>query len=650
MAHWLCSIAWVFWPLWGYAQEEPVIIRGEHRETVYRDHAGQHRTWQPTEASRFDPSTHFHNLPATQTEQTGTQTLGFSAPRIRGQDSRFCEVWLDDFLLVDPVLAYPLLIGLDIRPFGELTLYEGATPMALPSTSQLGAIAFTSRPFFTSTAQFGSAYGTSFGHSLWTLQQYAPSTEEDIQVQASLYGHTYETKGRYPYYSDNGTPYNPEDDYIAWRENNDVRSWILFPSVSLEQGRHTGTVRSILYGGEGGIPGPGDVDSSLRQSWKGTLYAGTYRYTPTLTRSPFVPYELSTQILLRQDRKSTQGQYQGFQQSDKTTTALHQGTMQANWEHRTGWRLLSHVRYGRMQLTTQSLSMTPQALERESWVGYQGISIPVWAQNILELKTQLRAHRDTPDLDTTWKHAPASQVTLSHTQQAWTTYVTYGQSQRLPSLLETFGDGGAFSANEGLQPEAIEHRELGIQWKKKETHLSSAYFEDHVRDKIVFVPAYTGSKAVNLELTQIRGIEGNLDTHWHQLGLLTGVAYLKPLAFMGTQTRKIPSIPTWTWTGEITYRWGPLTPRWHSRYQGAIYRDPDNAIGGPEMWMYDVSLDGAAGTAFHWGICINNLFNTQKGAIYSTTEPHQKGYTAYSEQNGYPLPGRHATIYLEAQF
>ncbi len=649
MVRWLCSIAWALSPLWGYAQEEPVIIRGDHRETVYRAHAGQHRTWHPTEASRFDPSAHFHNLPAAQTEQTGTQTLGFSAPRIRGQDSRFCEVWFDDFLLVDPPLAYPLLIGLDIKPFGELTLYEGATPMALPSTSQLGSIAFTSRPFFTSSAQFGSAYGTPFGHSLWTLQQYAPSTKTELQIRASLYGRTHETKGRYSYYSDNGTPYNPEDDYITWRDNNDARSWLLFPSVSLEQGRHTGTVHSLLYGGQGGIPGPGDVESSLRQSWKGSLYAATYRYTPARIHFPFVPSELSTHLLVRQDGKSTQGQYQSFQQSAETTTALHQTAIQANWDNPTGWHFLSHVRYGRMQLATQSLGATPQALKRESWIGYQGISIAVWTQSALELKTQLRAHRDTPDVDTSWRHAPASQVTASHTHQAWTAYITHGQSQRLPSLLESFGDGGAFAGNEALQPEAIQHRELGVRWQKFGDTLSSAYFEDQIRDKIVFVPAYAGSKAVNLEHTRIRGLEGNLDMRCNKLGLLSGVAYLEPLAFMETQTRKIPSIPAWTWTGEITYQWGPLTPRWHSRYQSVIYRDPDNAIGGPEMWIHDISLDGTAGTAFHWGICLNNLLNTQRGAIYSTTEPRQKGYTAYSEQNGYPLPGRHATIYVEAQ-
>ncbi len=658
MARWLCNLLWMC--ALGAQAEEPVIIRGAPHETVYRDHPGQNRTWQPTEASRFDVLSHFHNLPTAQTEQTGSHALGFSAPRIRGQDGRFCEIWIDDLLLVDPTLAYPLLVGLDIKPFGELTFYEGSTPIQLPSVSPLGTLAFATRPFFSASTQLGSNYGKPFGHSLWALQKSVPYTFSDGNVKATVYGRTHETDGKYPYYSDNGTPYNPDDDYITWRDNNDARSWMLFPSASIENGRHEGTWKSLLYGGEGGIAGMGDVPSSLRHRWSGNLHAGTYRYTPARSKSPFVPHLLSVQHLLRADTKYTEGQYLGVSQENKVRSNLQQTSLQANWQTPFGIQLLSHVRYGYMKLATKMLPTEAQTLHRESGTGYQGISIPLWEVGTLEAKTQLQGHRDMHvkgegqnNLDSTWKLAPSTQGTLSLGTHDLMGYGSYGQSRRLPSLLEAYGDGGEFAPSSELQSERIEHREIGIRWQQKNMWMSLARFEDRVHNKIVFVPAFTGSKAVNLEHTQIRGIEGNIDAHWRKLGLISGVAYLEPVSIMGAQVRQIPSIPKWTWTAELAYLWEPLTPRWHSRYQSGVYRDPDNSIEAPAMWLHDVSLDGKLGpesTTLRWGLRVENLLDTKRGVIYSSSEPKRKGYTAYSEQNGYPLPGRHATVYVEAEF
>ena len=659
MARWLCNLAWLG-TIWVQA-EEPVVIRGTPHETVYRNHPGQHRTWQPSEASRFSLLSHFHNLATTQTEQTGSHVLGFAAPRIRGQDGRFCEIWIDELLLVDPTLAYPLLVGLDMKPFGELTFYEGATPMALPSISPLGTLVFATRPFFRSSSQIGSSYGKPFGHSIWALQQSQPYTLGGPTVRAKVYGRTHETNGRYPYYNDNATPYNPSDDYIAWRDNNDARSWLLFPSAFVEMGRHEGSLRSLLYGGEGGIAGMGDAPSTLRHRWSGSLHAGTYRYTLAHTRSPFLPRSLSAQLLLRQDRKNTQGAYLGLIQRNKIKTALHQSGLQAQWETDRGLTILSHIRHGSMAFSTENAAAASTTLLRETWVGYQGLLIPLWQIGNLEIKSQLQNHRNEVDClvaqanpPPTWQIASGTLTTLSLGTPALIGYGSYGTNHRLPSLLEAFGDGGEFAPNVELLPEKIEHREIGIRWKKKQTWLSAARFEDHVHDKIVFVPAFTGSKAINLEHTQIRGVEGNLDTRWHQLGFLSGFAHLEPLSFMGKQIRELPSIPRWIWTAELAYFWQSLTPRWHSRYQSSVFRDPDNSIEGPEMWLHDLSFDGTwtlqSRRALRWGLRIENLFDTKKGIIYSTSEPRRKGYTAYSEQNGYPLPGRNATLYLEAQF
>jgi len=651
---WLAPFFYVFMSLSLWASD-PVVVTGTRKERGHEKPPGQNHVFQPVEATRFDINTQLQNIPSLQPIQTGSDPLSLEVPRIRGQEGRFCEVWLEEMLLVDPVLSYPLWVGLDLQALGRVSFYEGVSPYSLPSVHAQGALVFSRKPVSRSVrAEMGSAYGAPFGHSLWGLGQVRQARDSGTW-KFQLYGRTHETDGRYPYYSDNGTPYMEEDDEILWRENNDARSWVVYPALSWEKENHRATATSLVYGGESGIPGIGDQPSTLRQKGSGQLHGGTYRYTLS-SASPLAPRSVETQFLLRMDEKKTTGSYHGLVQEDAIQTGLQQAVMQGNWGEDHHVKGLLHVRYGSMDFAYRS-SFGALQVKRESAVGYGGLLIPLASSFSLTLQSQLRGTWDQTKNRGLLEEGPSEPLsssygfTLAWEKEQTCVYASLGWMTRIPNLLERYGDGGAFAPSFALQPERVFHQELGIRSQVRGFWLGGAVFQDRVHDKITFVPSLMGSKALNLVHTRIRGVESFLRGSVGKVGVFTGIAYLDPASFLGERKYQIPGIAPWVFTEEVSYESGYVTPRWHTRYQSPVYRDPSNTIEVPGVWIHDASLDGkvtVGGGVLHVGIRIENLWDTKRGAIYSAREPIRKGYTAYSEVNGYPLPGRHGTLYIQA--
>src|SRR5690606_13920930 len=106
---------------------------------------------------------------------------------------------------------------------------------------------------------------------------------------------------------------------------------------------------------------------------------------------------------------------------------------------------------------------------------------------------------------------------LSWSNAYYLVYLQYGRLQRPPTLLEEFGNGGGVRANPDLEPEAVEHKELGASYRTLSGSFGAglALFQDDTKDKITFLPSVGQTmRAANVSKTRIQGAELSLETSY----------------------------------------------------------------------------------------------------------------------------------------
>src|SRR5690606_24728007 len=125
---------------------------------------------------------------------------------------------------------------------------------------------------------------------------------------------------------------------------------------------------------------------------------------------------------------------------------------------------------------------------------------------------------------------------------------------RVPSLLETFGDGGGIQGNPALQNEARRHLEWGGYFDPAPwLGLRLALFRDRVFNKVVFVPIATANavKPLNLQETAIKGAEATVSSRWGIWSTRHSMTILQAENVSLPRRPRIPGIPELVYTGGI---------------------------------------------------------------------------------------------------
>ncbi len=125
------------------SQEEGAVIKiiGPQREILRPRHAGQSVVIRPSEETRFDIKHQLDKESSLILPETGrVNASGFSVPRVRGQDARFTEIYLEGLRIQDPYLGYPFIDDLDLRATGEMALYIGTPPPEFASVNPNGGV------------------------------------------------------------------------------------------------------------------------------------------------------------------------------------------------------------------------------------------------------------------------------------------------------------------------------------------------------------------------------------------------------------------------------------------------------------------------------------------------------------------------------
>jgi hypothetical protein len=649
-----------------------IDVYGWRRESFSTRMSGQSITIRPEDASRFDSVAHLKRESSVITPETSRiSPSGFVVPKIRGQDPKLTDVYLDDIQLQDPYSGLPLIEDLDLRAFGGVELHQGLPPPEVPGLNPIGTMRYLFRPPTRPSMTGGLGAGQPFGHAIWTLGLLrSPEETPESSTIGRIYARAHQTSGHFPYYSDNGTPYNRADDRSLIRDNNDQRSQQIVPYFEYQSGPYKVRFLGWSHHADRGLPSMSVVIPSLtRETVRGSL--GALRVSRTFA-APSASYPLTVSL-------GTSGGLDSRETLDpgrRFLGAAQKGRLRI-WSRRGQVQIVSHLLLADLYLNAERAltSIRNQldqrmaiALNRRSDVGTIGLAMTPLPYLRLEAKGSLRAQSDTKDsasgalalpgdpvLQDRESFARASGGSLALGREDRALYIQAAFTKRLPSLIEQFGDGSAIRPNGDLRPEVIRHHEMGgfIKGRSSDWRLGVATYQDVTTEKIVFIPVLANaSKALNLAATTLKGMDFRGEYGFGETRLFLSVSRLLPYDVTRSKRRLLPGIAEHVATAEVTQNIAAFTLRWLGRYRSDVYRDLGNTVKLPGAFLQDASIDfrttPESSREVRVGLSLRNLTDLRSIPISAPETEGSDGRTSYSDYSGAPLPGRQWTFSLAA--
>ena len=671
----MCQIYLALWATYAKSQDESsdntVIVVGRRNESTPLPVIGHGTEVEPTDASRFTTIAHIKRDSSVIAPETGRiSASGFVVPSFRGQDSRLTDVYADDLLIQDPYTGLPVAEDIDLRAFGILDLYFGVAPLDIPGTNPIGTVRYRSRPITETRRQVGQQIGRPFGAATWGFV--ALHSDQGIRFEPRVYGRLHTTDGRYPYYDDNGTPYNEDDDRISQRENNDRRSYLLMPRATAAVGLWQLSGIGLLRSSQAGIPGRGIAVSNAHDSYRGAI-GGLDVKRELGAAGPFSSSVFSAAMGTHWDERSS------VDPGGKVLVVADESKLQIR-TNRAGMKLFSTGDWLSQSIDLRGSDTRVQQLygERESaqlrrrgLEGTIGLGLTPFRLWKIELKKSLRQHLDQKGgMTNKFEAVPTETQSEQASGQSAAVglvaprlpspYVQYARTERLPSLLEQFGDGASVRPADDLTAETTTHREFGVAWKDifKGLKLGFSRFEDETSDKVIFVPAFaSGSKALNVRRTRIQGEEFRAD--WLLLAdteLHFGMSRLGAFDETRDEGKRLPGVPDRIVVIDGLQRWAGTNLRWMARYRSEVFRDLENTVISPGAWIHDANVDRSFSLgASDWamidaGVSVQNVFDVNSTPVEAPGSPENRGRTGWGDVQGYPLPGRQWVASLAAKF
>lgn len=647
-----------------------IVVDGPKREVVRPRRAGQGLVIRPEQESRFDFKSQLKGEASIALPDTGRQTAsGFALPRVRGQDARVTEIYLDGQRLQDPYAGFPIVDDLDLRAVGEMAIFLGVPPPDLPTVTPNGVLAYRVRPGMESGVKLGSVYGKPYGLALWGLAS-AASSGEDLAKGGGLhdlkvYAREHWTRGDFSYYDDNATPYNAADDRFSMRRHADRHARQLLPRWSFDYGNHQWTALGLYNQAQTSLPARmSGVFSDAREYSEQRLGRLAWDYN-LLGKNPLLPKVTTLEAAAHQDAISLDDPTNavlGIVQKSGRQLASQGVAAAAQWEACTDL----HASELWLRAENRETSITAgQGARREFTVERRQATLYAGADVLWQERLKVEVKHQVARFDDQWDVAAGASPELGvepdkHQQRVlkgntlslawlWHKLTLYGQVAKLErpaTLLEEFGDGGLVRDNAKLRPEITLHRELGWShtWAAgsgRSLNVRQAVFVDTTLDRIVMLPSIGQTmRAQNASKTRIDGLELGLDGRYQHSSINISYAKLRPYDLSVPQRQRlIAGVAREVASLGLGQEFGPYTLRWQSRYQTQVWRDLENTIAVPAYTIHDASLDAEVG-ALAASLAVINIGNLQRAEIKARGTDANRGYTSYGDFSGMPLPGR----------
>jgi iron complex outermembrane receptor protein len=461
----------------------------------------------------------------------------YSSASIRGCTSAQSPVFLDGVPLAGPANGSVNLTDLPLESLQRIEVYRGAAPLVLGGAGLGGAIHLVSAkgPEESWTRTTAGSYGT------YEIQ--AGSSQRTGNWTLLGRGRYLESNGNFSYQFDNRTPYNPRDDFEAVRRNNDVTAGGGMLSAYRAGDRWDLQISELLDGREYGLPGR-DLQAKDARSSSFTHHLRAALISSRARSGRLRKLELFHRIDQQgfDDRNGELGLVRE-QRRDLTQSVGLNALGSLSRHGRDIWRL--ETRWARLQskrLWPSEEKGAPQtrltlaaALQPEFRAFDQRLSLSPGAR--IEYHHD-RFHGVPPLGNYGLPNGPREFAdTWAHTYQLGLRYLlgehlilksNLGEYQRVPTLIERFGNRGGVIGNPDLVPEVGTNRDLGLVFTQHAAsrRLMISVFHNDSSELITFVRnSQRTATAQNIGAAEIKGVEADLQLS--RLGPLT-------LGFNGT--------------------------------------------------------------------------------------------------------------------
>ena len=614
----------------------PPVERIEVRESA--DRAASDPAAFATVIRPEDFADRITSLPELLRDAVGVQvkSLGgeFATVSIRGSSAEQVVVYLDGVPLNRALGGAVNLADLPLVQVDSIEIYRGFTPASLPSASIGGAILIHSKAAGRAPRGQAAVILGSFGTAEISGGYAASGARGDIYVGADAAA----SEGDFLFLDDNGTPFEPADDGMQPRVNNDFRRTHLLAHGGLPLGRARLTLVADLLARGQGVPGV-DANPSTRSRYDNSRLL--------MTGQIEAPGLLAGRLLLRgslagtlydEEFDGTQGDVPGsIRHTDNRIASFacdaagtyvlssHQGVSfllagrreQADLSN----RILDPSDIGRATRDVMTLTLEDQ--------------ISLLSGRLL-LNPSLRHERyraafaPGPSAGVVPQGAPDDAVTTGKigfrvdVRENLAVRGNAGTFLRLPDVIELFGDQGSVVGNPGLLPERGRNADLGVVVRTTSRHgalrqarVEVALFQTEASDLIVYQPnAQNAVVPRNIGQARIRGVELGID-------LVIGPRFSGTLNVVhqsaidvsdrfsaGNQLSGRPSDELSAGAGLAL---GPGRVAYDFTYVGANYVNSVNTESGllPARYLHDLSYRLRLGRHWEATFQVRNIFDEQ---------------------------------------
>jgi iron complex outermembrane receptor protein len=569
----------------------------------------------------------------------------YSTATLRGASSDQVMVYLDGLVLNSGAGGGFNLADIELMQVDRIEIYRGSTPVQLSRASLGGAINLRSLEGDEASGWRGTVGSGSFDtrQAGVLLQGVAGEAHGLVSLNAQR------SDNDFPFRNDNGTVFNPEDDFDDHRRNAAIDQSSLL--LKLER----------------------PLDSSVRQDVS-LHYFNKSQQIPDQKNSAYNHALLDTQTLRLQFnqrydaiRQSQWNSRIGFNISRKheeyrdLQSAIGLGRQHSRWRTDTAgidnyWEHVGEVRSFLLSADLRQenyhqddlLDNRPESEARRRELSLALQESLFFLNDHLLLAPELRYQATEDDFDVSVMSFAGTSLDRRVSHREWspklgaryalndftTLSVNIGRYQRLPSFFELFGDRGLFLGNESLKPESGLNIDMGIRWENRglvgyfnNPSVQLGLFYSDVEDAISRVYNARGiGKSINIEGALIQGIEWDLRgdlgrrTHLQIKGTFQDTENRSFIpAFRGKQ---LPGQAQTTLNLYFDYRWRKA--RFYYQYAGKYdaWYDTANLLPARDQSVHTAGLKYPL-QQFELAIELANFTDD-----------------IYEDFNGYPKPGR----------
>ena len=605
------------------------------------------------------------SLPGVQyTRQGGVGS--FQTVSIRGVSAKNIVVCMDGIPLNDASGGAVDFGTIDLNQVEKIEVYKDRVPAKFGGRGIGGAINFITKgskpaeavlkPEDKKSGRVLLSYGS---HNTWeTSTQLLSRLTDSASVSASLSAR--HSDNDYEFESQNGTQYDPDDDYTDTRRNAEFTEYSgLFKARVLHASGVFSTLNFNFSRSEGGNPGRDDYQTSVA-GYKGEFAQATYRAElPQLLGWLWLEFSLTGKFEKAVSHSYYPLDHLGYASSDflkygaagyslipevlanysgeKIEANLRLSLDMSYYSGRGSSKPWNLTRYA----TTSSGDVSYNILKTLS-VGSEGSALFIkddihggeYVSPVLTKKLKSAKDRDV-------SFAGRGFVRYDAPDSRYGGSLSIGRLFRAPQLMEIYGVYPGMVSNPDLLDESALRFEVGGYYMipKSQTVIRATYFQTSVKNAICWINSGNFLKPLNVGKSHIRGLEAELESKpkkWF-------TAILRA-TFQKTEDKSeehyyngkmLPYEPARSYYAEakfdLPYHFDFI---WTSEYRTKIFEDRTNRIKQPAVDLHHLSLGYNPFNKTRLVFALRNI----------TDEKYRNVYTPF------PTPGREYKLTLTQGF